>query len=127
MEITVFLIGIISVLLMVSSGYRLDKSDYQRKLFYRISLPKKLQRFIVRSQQPKTMVYTIFIDLFAYMLVLISLTVFIIAEVLQNGDWIFISATISFVLCALGTIQMIIEMIIYFIEEIKNDIKGDDF
>lgn len=128
MEITAFIIGIFSTLLFISSGYRLDKSDYHRKIFSRISLPKSIEKAFVRSSQPKTMIYTIAIDIIAYICILVSVVVFLIAEILQNGDWIFLSAVISFILCAIGTVQIIIEIIIYFIEEIINDIKkGDDF
>ena len=125
-----FLIGLLTQILMISSGYRLDKSLPYARLYFRKSLPYKLKKFFFFEDKYKRddfLVYSILIQLFGYILIFVSFALFLYAIISQDNNIIFVSAVASFSLCVFGTIQIILEMILEFIEEIKKDRIGDDF
>jgi uncharacterized membrane protein YhaH (DUF805 family) len=115
---------------MISSGYRLDKSLPYSKVYFRKSLPYKWKKFFFFQEKYKRddfLLYSVILQVFGYMLICLSFFLFIYAIISQDNNIIFISAVASFCLCAFGTIQIILEMILEFIEEIKKDRMGDDY
>ncbi|MDD3106652.1 MAG: hypothetical protein PHP65_02465 [Bacilli bacterium] len=108
----------------------MDKSLPYARLYFRKSLPYTLKKFFFFEDKYKRddfLVYSILIQLFGYILIFVSFALFLYAIISQDNNIIFVSAVASFSLCVFGTIQIILEMILEFIEEIKKDRIGDDF
>ena len=127
---TAFVVGLLCQIMMISSGFRLDKNLPTASLYFRKSLQgswKKYFFFQDKYRRDDFLVYGVILQILSYLLIYCSFILFLYAIITQNENTIFFSAVFSFALATIGTIQAIVEMVLAFIEEIKKDRRDDDF
>lgn len=118
-----FVIGILSQLLVMTSGCRLNKEYKGKDVTKKIKISSQLQVFLlVKKEDSQDGIQRVCLvyHIFAYFLSFTSIIFFIIAIITNGDNERFFSVVVSFVLMAFSTIIFIIEMIIWFIVDIRS-------
>ncbi|MDD4213062.1 MAG: hypothetical protein PHY42_06705 [Bacilli bacterium] len=108
--------------MVISSAYRLDRYFVSSSLFKTGGLKEKYKVvffFYNKRARNEFLRIGIALTVLAYGLMGISSIIFGVGLVSQNGDLQFVSSVVSFILVAFATIMIMIEMIIFFIKEIR--------
>lgn len=118
-----FVLGILSQLLVMTSGCRLNKEFKGKKETKKIQLSPLWQLFLlVKKEDSQNGVQRICLvyHILAYFLSLTSIVFFIVALITNGANETFLSVVVSFVLMAFSTVIFIIEMIIWFIVDVRS-------
>jgi hypothetical protein len=110
-----YLISLGAVLLLILSGYNLDKNLPDKKVFYFCKAPKFIlayNKFYKKQERNKFLLYSVILQYFAYLAAIINITILIIALISKNSDIMFISAVSSWIITAITTVHYIIEMVL---------------
>ncbi|MDD3171627.1 MAG: hypothetical protein PHO86_04830 [Bacilli bacterium] len=127
--IVCFILGILSQLIVMTSGYRLDKdlNDGETKKTIRVFELFKTFMFIKnKKDRDGVLPISVFYHVLAYFLSFVSIVFFVVAIITNGGDQRFLSVVVSFVLMATSTIILMVEMIIWFIVDIKEGSNWED-
>ena len=110
----VFAIAAVMALAVMSSGYRMDKYLKPIKLFRRSSLSPFLKKFMFihnKDKRSDILNYSLYLHSYAYCSVFISLLLIVIAAIIQNDNFYFVTAVVIFVFEAIDLILLCFEMI----------------